>query len=156
MAKTKQQKRQQKKRAAAKKKATHQHNQNQQRKSGTNNAWWNVDDPTSFKMPLDFFAAFPNELIGMEEILFLEESHSHIDVPAYIYPAEDSICKAMNARLIFNDSEPMDFSGKHWIIVDTKTMLPTFAFAELDEAKEHTLLAFPTAKTIRSNSLGLV
>ncbi|MBF4333029.1 hypothetical protein EAY29_22665, partial [Vibrio anguillarum] len=72
MAKTKQQKRLQKKKAAAKKQATHQHQQNRLRKSGTNNAWWEVDDPTTFKVPLDFFAAFPNEYIGPEETQFLD------------------------------------------------------------------------------------
>ncbi|MBF4342123.1 hypothetical protein EAY39_15265 [Vibrio anguillarum] len=156
MAKTKQQKRLQKKKAAAKKQATHQHQQNRLRKSGTNNAWWEVDDPTTFKVPLDFFAAFPNEYIGPEETQFLDEEHSHIDVPAYIYPAEDGLCSAMNARLILSGIEPMDFSGKQWIVVDTKTMLPISAFVELDEAKNHTLLEYPTAKTIRSNSLGLM
>ncbi|GLO64085.1 hypothetical protein MACH09_45930 [Vibrio sp. MACH09] len=157
----KKQKRQQKIKKAKKAKATKQHQQNYQAKRAGNlfhRLWGPVgrNDPTAFCLPVNYWIACPNERIGCEEVKFLNERHSDTEIPAYIFPIYDEICKAMNNRLNFAEQDEMDFSGKHWMVVTIRDMLPLASFSELSEAKEYVFSEFTQVKTIRSESLGLL
>lgn len=147
----KKQKREKKKKAATKTKITKQHQ---------NNKSQNVNllsfSPETLSMPSNYWVAFPNTHIGIEEVKFLEEIATPSEVPAYVYPLNSNMIKIMNNRLLSSGLAEMSFSEKQWVVVSTATLLPLESFTELSEAKDFVFKQFPQTKSIRSDCLGIL